>query len=103
MEIPKKVTIGEKYGPAMGVKTAEEAREYFEACVRHNMSFGNTREEAEKTERRNIGYYTGYYSAETAQRVMSLFGVVHPIFGASQPTAEEALKAGIELGQKAGR
>jgi hypothetical protein len=100
MEIPEHVTIGKKYGPAMEITDAAEAAEYFEACVVHNMRFGSTREEAEKTERANLGYYAGYYDDATAQRVLALFGAAHPIFGAVRPTAEEAFAAGMRAARE---
>ena len=77
----KDITIGEKYGKTIEIITQEEADAYFEECVQHNMSFGNTREVAENIERQNIGYYSGYYDSETATRVRKLFKTVHPIFG----------------------
>jgi len=97
----KEMTIGEKYSPAMEIKTQKEADAYFEKCVQHNMGFGNTREEAEKVERCNLGYFAGYYDVETRERVERLFGAVHPIFGsASNPiTPEEAFEKGKELVQ----
>lgn len=77
----KDITIGEKYGKAMKITDRDEASAYFEECVQHTMSFGKNREDAEKIEHENIGYYAGYYDQETAKRVNSLYGAVHPIFG----------------------
>jgi hypothetical protein len=99
----KMITIGEKYGPAMVMTETAEADAYWEECVAHTMTFGKSREEAEQVERSNLGYYAGYYSAETRARVEHLFACAHPIFGAiaerGQPTAEEA----FALGQQRGR
>lgn len=99
MELPSKITIGDKYGPAMEITDQAEAIEYFEACVRHCMGHGKDRAEAEKIERSNLGYYSGYYDGETAQRVFRLFNCSHPIFGTSlsRPTAQEAFDAGKKL------
>lgn len=47
----------------------------------------------------NVGYLTGYFSAEEADRMRELFDVSHPIFGRKSPTPEQALKAGIEMGR----
>lgn len=95
------VTIGEKYGPAMKITDQDEARKYFEECVQHCMSFGKTREEAEKIERGNLGYYAGYCSDETRRRVERLFSCAHPIFGAiaehGSPSPEEAFNAGAKI------
>jgi len=79
----KDITIGKKYGKAMNITNSDEASIYFEECVQHTMSFGKSREDAEKIERENIGYYAGYYDQETIKRVNSLYGAAHPIFGVS--------------------
>lgn len=95
-----KITIGDKYGPAMQVQTEEEAQVYFELCVEHTMRFGKSREEAEEIERQNIGYFAGYYSPETMARVNKLFKTVHPILGTSDPSPEEAFEAGLAMAKK---
>lgn len=97
LSIPDKVTIGDKYGPAMKITDQEEADEYFKACVEHSMRLGSTREEAEKTERVNLGYYAGYYEHEVRLRVERLFRCAHPVFGKAElgvPTPEEAFQMG---------
>ena len=103
MIFPYKITIGEKYGPAMQITDPEKAREYWEACVEHCMRFGKTRAEAESIERSNLGYYAGYYDSETVQRVLKLFDAGHPIFGATLPTADEALTAGRKMAKWVGK
>ena len=102
-KMPEKITIGEKYGPAMQMTDPREAAEYFESCVEHMMRFGKSREEAESTERQNLGYFAGYYDHETRLRVEQLFNCVHPIFGAAKehiPIAEEAFELGRKLGER---
>lgn len=97
------ITIGEKYHPAMEIKTQEKADLYFEECIQHNMSFGNSRKEAERVERINLGYFAGYYDTETRIRVEKLFKCVHPIFGSAEegtPSSEEALQVGIKIGKR---
>lgn len=80
-----KVTIGQKYGPAMKLAKQAEADDYFEECVRHNLRMRRIegepliRAEAEKVERRNLGYYAGYYDSETCERVWRLFKCSHPV------------------------
>jgi len=99
----KKITIGEKYGPAMKIITQEEAGKYFEQLVEHTMSFGHCREEAEGIEKQNLGYYAGYYNDAIRERVERLFSCKHPVFGAIKdgaPTPEEAFQAGLEFGEK---
>jgi len=58
------------------------------------------REEGEHADS-NIGYITGYFSADTADGMRKMFGVRHPIFGLGHPkTPEEAIQAGIDLAKK---
>lgn len=100
MELPDSLTIGDAYGPAMAIKDQAEATAYFDALVRRSMRlYGKTRKEAESVERANLGYYAGYYGSCTAARVLRLFGTAHPIFGATQPTAEQALAAGRAMAE----
>lgn len=83
------LTIGGKYGPAMKIADQGEADRYFEQCVAHTMSFGKTRAEAESIERQNFGYYAGYYSDETRERVERLFRCAHPVLGQFYPCQPE--------------
>lgn len=99
---PEKITFGDKYGPAMKIKTQAEADTYFERCVTHTMSsFGLSRDKAEETERMNLGYFAGYYDDETRARIEKLFRCAHPFFGSiaknGTPTPEEAFAAGKRL------
>jgi len=101
---PEKITVGDKYGPAMDITDQAEADAYFARCVEHTMSFGITREEAESIERQSLGYYAGYCSNKTRARVERLFRCSHPIFGAigkvGAPTPEEAVQAGFDLAKR---
>jgi hypothetical protein len=103
MTIPHTVTYGAKYGPAMEITDQAHADAYFEECVAHTMGHGKTRAEAEEIERLNLGYYAGYYSNETRERIERLFRCAHPIFGSiaekGAPTPEQALQADIKLGR----
>ncbi len=103
MRFPDVVTLGDKYGPAMKITDPAEATAYFEACVEHMMRMTDkTREEAETTERGNLGYWAGSYGAETRRRVERLFSCAHPVFGAigdgDGPSEEEVLAAGMAAG-----
>jgi hypothetical protein len=105
-ELPDVMTYGDKYRPAMEMTDPQEAAEYFEVCVQHCMRHGKTRQEAEDIERKNLGYYAGYYSTETRLRVEKLFSCQHPFFGKAAdgvPTSEEAFSMGKALGEKAKR
>lgn len=98
-----RVSIGDKYGYAMEITDEKEAAEYFEKCVRHNLSFGECeRPRAEEVERANLGYYAGYYDNETRQRVERLFNCSHPIFGKATEAPVDpgkALLTGMAIGE----
>lgn len=103
MNMPQKITCGDKYGPAMKITDQAEADAYFEECVKHAMnSFAWSREEAERIERINLGYWAGYYDSETRARVERLFRCAHPVFGSiaenGQPTSEALLLIGMMRG-----
>lgn len=100
MEFPDRMTYGEAYGPAMEVTTREEAQAYFEALVVRCMRINHVpREHAERIERSNVGYWTGYYDSETRARCHELYGFGHPIFGTETPTPEEAFAAGVAMAE----
>ncbi len=107
-ELPEKATWGELYGPAMEMTDPEKAVEYLNALIQRNVTyFGDTAENAEEVVKQNLGYYAGYYDAETMIRVQKLFDCVHPVFGKIEsesdiPTPEEAFQSGKDLVSKAG-
>lgn len=98
-KLPTTISIGEKYGPAMTITDQAEADVYFELLVEHSMRGGKrSREEAEKIERMNLGYYAGYgFDREQVER---LYRCAHPYFGAiaenGPPTAREAFLTGVD-------
>jgi hypothetical protein len=100
-DFPRKTTYGEKYRPAMEITDQAEADAYFEKCVRHSMLCGNSREEAERNEKSNIGYYTGYYDEATMVRVQALFKCSHPIFGRAEPGKTVNPAAAFQAGMDA--
>jgi len=76
------MTFEERYGPAMRITDKEKAKAFFEELVQWHMErWGHDREHAEKTEARNLGYWSGYYGQETRKRFYEVFGLTHPIFG----------------------
>lgn len=103
-KLPLKLTLGDKYDPAMKIEDQAAADAYFELLVLHHLDLQESegkipsRDVAERTERINLGYYAGYYSSQTRERVERLFHCAHPIFGAiaanGQPTPEQAALAG---------
>ena len=102
-----KTTIGEKYGPAMEITDQAQADAYFEECVAHQMAFGkHSREECESIERRNLGYFAGYFDHETRLRVERMFQCTHPAFGSATngaPDPQAAFDAGVAMAQNGGR
>ena len=103
--LPDGITFGTKYGDLVpSAKTREEALAIYEACVEHCMRCRPCgREEAEKIEKFNIGYWTGYFSDAECIRVQELYQLPHPYFGWAKdgfPTLEECIQKGMELGAK---
>jgi hypothetical protein len=97
--VNRDISIADKYGPAMTIETQADADAYFEELVAHSMAFGHAREEAEAIERKSLGYYAGYFDADTRVRVERLFQCEHPFFGKiaerGQPTPEAAYDLGF--------
>lgn len=103
------LTFGECLGPAMEITDPEDARQYLVEYVKYTQKFldKEPRDDdmtAEQICKTNLGYYAGYYSSETRQRVEELFTCSHPIFGSikndGQPTPEEAFESGRKSGEK---
>lgn len=67
----------------------EEAREFMKLYREHTPSADE-----------NIGYISGYYDVEDAKRIRRWFEVVHPIFGTTDPTSEDAFRMGLLIGQR---
>lgn len=59
---------------------------------------------AEQIAKSNIGYFAGYYSNKTRERVEELYDCAHPVFGPIKengaPGPMEAFKMGVEMAQK---
>lgn len=101
----RKITIGEKYEPAMRITEQADADRYFNECVEHTMlTMHCSLLKAREIERANLGYFAGYYDSETRARVEQLFKCAHPNFGAIKdkgvPTPEEAIAAGKKAGEQ---
>lgn len=103
-------TLEELYDPAMLVTDPARsgvpvATEYLVALVaRHRELWPDDGpEESEANVKSNLGYWAGYYSHETRERVEGLFGCEHPYFGSiaknGPPTSEQAFMMGIALGK----
>jgi len=97
------LTYGECLGPAMQITDIADAKQYFDAYIAYLQKFsaefegGKTAEQIAKI---NLGYYAGYYSDETRERVERLFDCSHPYFGkivAYKVTPEEAFDIGYNF------
>jgi hypothetical protein len=49
--------------------------------------------------RQNMGYVSGYYDRETADKIMKIFKTSHPIFGTTHPAPEDAFEMGKRMAQ----
>jgi nucleotidyltransferase/DNA polymerase involved in DNA repair len=68
--------------------------------VMETMASPQTAEETRKRLLVNIGYNTGYCSHGIADKIMEVYETEHPIWGKKHPSAEEALRLGIEAGER---
>ncbi len=77
--LPENPTNYDKYFPATQVSTAEEAKEWFDICVQHSMSFfAMKRIDAEKREREAIAvamYFGFHLSDKEIERLSRLYGI----------------------------
>ena len=77
-----KLTYGERYGYAMTIENVGTAQAYLLQLTQWHMRVtGRNETEAREIELQNIGYYAGYYDAETRTRVYRLFNTTHPVLG----------------------
>jgi len=97
--LPMQITLGDKYGPAMRLETQKDADAYFERLVAHCMAHGSPRDDAERIERENLGYFAAYYGDETRARIERLFRCEHPILGAIATTGPVQPEAALEAGK----
>ncbi len=100
----KSLTYGECLDPAMEITDAADAKQYladYAAFIQTSLNREprNDNMTAEQIAKTNIGYYAGYYSDKTRERVERLFKCSHPIFGGiaknGPPTQEQAFDAGM--------
>jgi hypothetical protein len=94
MSIPEMI----KAGLAAGTKEAAAAI-VAERVGEMMLELGYKPDKARDIVLQNIGYYTGYFDNDKADRVMELFETEHPIFGKTHPSPEEAFRLGKAFGE----
>lgn len=97
------LTYGEIYSYACEeIFHPVEAQDFMNRAIKHIVDHNPsiTIDKATEIFKSNIGYIAGYYDFPVRERVNELFGAIHPIFGMTNPTPEEALQAGLDLAKK---
>jgi hypothetical protein len=94
---------------AMEIKDKKDADQYLMEYISYIQSeidkcTDRIHDNAEEIAKSNLGYFAGYYSNETRERVEKLFCCSHPIFGSIKengiPTNEQAFEMGERYGTK---
>lgn len=105
-----KKSLSVNMNAAMDIKDADEAKQFLDDYVEFlreknswtietcfNVANGDLFFE-EELAKKNLGYWAGYHSVKTRERVERLFDCEHPIFGRyaemGSPTNKEALECG---------
>lgn len=89
------------YKKVCGAKTKGEMQKQFGLLLKHcSKDYDGIPESHQKQQLSNVGYFAGYYDSKVRENVKKWLGAIHPIFGISSPTIEEAFKAGLKLGRK---
>lgn len=95
------LTIGELISAVFSVKNKEDAKAFYKGYLEWLRGLPKLDGEPEHIARRNIGWCFGEGMAPDKIKMWSeACEAVHPIFGISMPTPQEALKVGIEAGRK---
>lgn len=107
-ENKKTLTYEECLGPAMKITDEADAQQYltdYVEFIRRGLkkSPSRTGMTAEEIARSNLGYYAGYYDADTRARVERLFCCEHPIFGSIEKNGQPSPEVAFLLGKKAAR
>lgn len=104
-----KPTVGELLDPAMQITKQEDADQYLASYIKWiQKDLDKTPNKdgltAEQIAKSNLGYYAGYYSNETRERVEKLFKCEHPVFGSIEkngaPGSKKAFEMGLAIGKK---
>ena len=77
-------TFGDLFNLALKLakENKSEALEWFKEYVQYIMTTNNsTSDEAVSIAKSNLGYFAGYYNAETCDLIYKTYQCSHPIFG----------------------
>jgi len=94
------------YMVAMHITDPEDAKQYFEALVDNCVKITKgkkTRNECISIQKSNLGYFAGYFTDDTRERVERLFDCEHPFFGKiteNKITDVEAFAMGLKMGKE---
>ena len=97
---PDTMTIGQLIGAVLAVDTEADARRFFGGYL----AWQRTQRQApgttpERVVLSNIGWCFGEGMPDARVAMWRrVCDAAHPVFGTSRPTADEALRAGLELG-----
>jgi|SRR5580765_45524 len=81
----------------LGIVDEDAMRAFFDGYVASRVRVGMGRGEAERHSRYRIGYVQGEgMAAEVRYRWHHATGISHPFFGLLEPTANQALHAGMD-------
>lgn len=100
-ELPEGVhTIGEFISAVFSVENAEDAKEFYDGYLEYLHKLPELEGDPERIARSNIGWCFGEGMASEKIRMWNeVCGASHPVFGTGIPSAEEALKAGMKIGE----
>lgn len=71
------LNYGETLGTAMNITDPADAKQYLRSYIEWlQVKMGTNYENAERTAKSNLAYYTGYYSDEIRKRAEKLFNLI---------------------------
>ncbi len=100
MKFSKENTMGDIMDAIFKIHDAAEAKQFFDDYVEF-VKQDRPDQNALDVVKSNIGWMFGEGALSERQIAMwAALGASHPVFGTTQPTAEEAFKKGLEMGER---
>lgn len=98
------LTHDECLSPAMEITEPKDAEQYLNDYISFIQKYldkepTKNNNSAEEIAKANLGYYAGYYSNKTRERVEKLFKCAHPIFGSIEENGAPTPKQAYEMGK----